>query len=265
MHDRSADEPLCLIDGSTATVEGLLPAATQNYGHITMLQMRGGMVRGLAHHLERLERSNQELFGRSLSPARVLDGLAAVAEARPDSTVRINIFEAGSRDHVMITATPPVEPEWHPLRFSLVAYERDMPHLKHVGSFGLILRQRQAIAAGYDGAVFLDRSGYVSEATIWNIGFFDDDEVVWPTAPALPGISQIIINEGLAALGVSVRREPIQADDLGRFRAAFLSNSATFGQPLSTIGSHSFEGGVDAVRLIKQAYELTPFRPVKHA
>lgn len=255
-------EPLCMIDGMPATAEALLPAATQNFGHITILQMRGGKVRGLSHHLERLENANRELFGRAAPLARISDGLAAIAAARPDATVRVNIFEGETDEHVMLTVTAPVEPDWRPVRFSLVPYERDLPHLKHVGSFGLLLRQRQAQAAGYDGAVFFDRHGCISEATIWNIGFLAGSEVVWPATAALRGITQTLIDEGLAALGVSVRYEQVRIDELARFRAAFLSNSNTYGRPLQALGTHTFDDCTEVSSLIRRAYEHSPMRSV---
>lgn len=253
------DTPVCLIDGRPATWEQMLPVATQNYGHITMLQMRSGMIRGLEHHLRRLDGANRELFGTVLPPAIVTSGLRDMAKLRPDATVRINVFQGRDAVSVMVTATSPIEPEWRPARFSLVSYERDMPHLKHVGSFGLSLRQRQAVAGGYDGAVFVDRHGMITEATIWNLGFFDGDTVVWPSAPSLRGISQIMIDEGLAAEGIDVRYEAVRPEGLRRFRSAFLSNSTTYGQQLRSIGDVMFGTPIDAMDTIRRAYERAPW------
>jgi len=261
MNDRPFS-PFCVINGEPATWEKMLPVATQNYGHITMLQMREGMVRGLGHHLARLDAANRELFGRALPSMQVLEGLRAAAAARPDATVRVNVFAGDDIENVMVTALPPVEPDWRPARFDLVAYERDMAHLKHVGSFGLSLRQRRAVAEGYDGAVFYDRHGEVSEATIWNVGFFIDDAIVWPSAASLRGISQIIIDEGLSAAGVEVRYEPVHIDALPRYRSAFLSNSATFGRLLSSIGQVTFDTSAHASEIIRRAYEQTPLEPI---
>lgn len=217
------------------------------------------MVRGLEHHLRRLDNANRELFGRALPFHSVMGGLRLLAGLRPDATVRINVFQGTDAENVMVTAMPPVEPEWRPAQFSLVPYERDMPHLKHVGSFGLSLRQRQAVADGRDGAVFVDRHGAITEATIWNLGFFDGDTVVWPSAPSLRGISQIIIDIGLAAEGITARYEPIRAEALGQYRAAFLSNSTTYGQPLRAIGEVTFDTPTDAMETIRRAYERTPW------
>ncbi len=259
---KPATVPFCVINGAPATWETMLPAATQNYGHITMVQMRAGLVRGLEHHLARLDTANRELFGRALSVERVLEGLRTVTIARPNATVRVNVFAGDAAENVMITAMEPIEPEWRPARFGLIPYERDMAHLKHVGSFGLSLRQRQAVADGYDGAVFHDRHGEISEATIWNVGFFNDDTVIWPSAPSLRGISQIIVDEGLLAAGVEVRYEPVHTRSLSRYEAAFISNSTTFGRALSSIGEVSFSTSSNASRIIRRAYESTPFLPI---
>lgn len=254
-----SDTPVCLIDDRVATWEKMLPVATQNYGHITMLQMRGGMIRGLEHHLRRLDEASRELFGTALPPASVTSGLRILAGLRPDATVRVNVFQGVDGVSVMVTATSPIEPEWRPARFSLVSYERDMPHLKHVGSFGLSLRQRQAVSGGYDGAVFVDRHGMITEATIWNVGFFDGDTVVWPSSPSLRGVSQIMIDEGLAAEGINARYEPVRPEALGRYRSAFLSNSTTYGQQLQSIGDAMFDTPIDAMETIRRAYERTPW------
>lgn len=191
----------CLIDGRPATVEALLPVATINYGHITIMQVRDGMVRGFRHHLDRLQAANIALFGRALDRRRIAAFVSAATEARPDATLRVNIFAGDPAEHVMVTATPPVAHDPTPARFSLVVFERDMPRLKHVGSFGLTLRQREAIAAGYDGAVFVDRAGQVSEATIWNVGFHDGNAIIWPDAAALAGVTRTILNEGICRDG----------------------------------------------------------------
>lgn len=254
--------PICCIDGAPASHDALVSVATTNYGHITIMQSRQGWVRGLAYHLDRLEAANQELFGRSLGRHRVIECLLSVANERPNATLRINIFGGDCYEHVMVTATPPVVPNRRAAQFSLVPFERDMPHLKHAGSFGLALRQRLAIAAGYEGAVFVDREGQISEATIWNVGFFEGESVVWPRARTLRGITQMIIDDGLARLGVPVRYEPVPVDALGLYRSAFLTNSNTFGRPLASIGGHRFEIDPANDALLQRAYELTELKPI---
>jgi branched-subunit amino acid aminotransferase/4-amino-4-deoxychorismate lyase len=57
--------------------------------------------------------------------------------------------------------------------------------------------------AGYDNALFYNRTGHVSEASIWNICFATEDRIVWPAAEVLPGITMLTLQAGLEALDVA--------------------------------------------------------------
>ncbi|CAM5600180.1 hypothetical protein SGLAM104S_07946 [Streptomyces glaucescens] len=77
-----------------------------------------------------------------------------------------------------------------------VAYERDVPQVKHVGLFGALHARRTAQLAGYGDALFVDRDGRVSEGTTWNVGFVDrDGTVVWPRAEVLPGVTMELLKQ----------------------------------------------------------------------
>jgi branched-subunit amino acid aminotransferase/4-amino-4-deoxychorismate lyase len=81
---------------------------------------------------------------------------------------------------------------------------------------------REAERTGYDDALFTDRHGFVSEATIWNICFVTGDTVVWPSAPALPGITMCLVRAGLRRHGVAFEDRP---DLRAVLLAAYDSNS----------------------------------------
>ena len=50
-------------NGRSATAGELGPLAFAGYAHFTALQVRGGKVRGLDLHLQRLRSASLELFG----------------------------------------------------------------------------------------------------------------------------------------------------------------------------------------------------------
>src|ERR1700723_2119708 len=54
------------IDGDVPTAAQMQARMLHGYGHFTAMQVRGGRVRGLDLHLERLSRANAELFGAGL-------------------------------------------------------------------------------------------------------------------------------------------------------------------------------------------------------
>ncbi|MBB1246934.1 aminotransferase class IV, partial [Streptomyces durbertensis] len=117
-----------------------------------------------------------------------------------------------------------------PLRVATTPYERDLPHVKHVGLLGAVHHLRAARRAGHDDALFVDRTGAVSEGPTWNIGFVRDDRVHWPDAHALPGVTMRLLAD---EFGHTTAR--VTPADLTDVDAAFATNAVTGVRPLSRI------------------------------
>ena len=262
------------INGRAATIDQLAALAFAGYGHYSSLEVRGRKVRGLGLHLSRLRDSAQELFGRPLDGERVRAYLRhAIAETSGDASVRINVFSFDTRGiwsgaavepDVLIRISPPIPADATPLRVTSVAFERFLPHLKNVATMGLWRHTRQTRQAGFDDALFVDRDGFVSEGSTWNIAFLDGDEVVWPAAPALPGIAKLVAQHGLARLGLSSRTEPVHLTRLGSYQAAALMSSITAGQPIAAIDDIQFERGPsdELVRTLHRADEAVSLEEI---
>ena len=255
------------IDGAPATAEMLLRPAVHNYGHMTSMQVRNGHVRGLSLHVERLRAASRELFGRPLEG--VTEHLRTALEGTPDAvSVRINVFSDGepggpADSHVLITVGPPApdEPE-EPLRVCSARYDRDLPHLKHVGTLGLIHQRRLAFEAGFDDVLFVDGRDCVSEGSIWNVGFFDGERIVWPEAPMLSGITEQLLRIGFARAGVPTEVRPVRLDALGGMRAAFAANSICPAQPIRSVDDVVFAGDDRLPGLLARAWDAVPPEPV---
>ena len=71
----------------------------------------------------------------------------------------------------------------------------------------------------------------------------------------LEGVTQGLIEEGLAGVGLTSVREPVRLDDLARFDAAFLCNSATPACAITVIGEHEFQGASGMIERIATAWE----------
>ena len=258
------DSPLALDD------PGLLSATS--YGHFTSMQVRDGQVRGLDLHLDRLDRSSRELFGHGVSADRVLTYLrtALARSASGDLSIRVTAF---SRDRafldgspvepdLLITATDPIEPTSEPPRLLAVEHERAAPHLKHTGTFSLTHETRRARLAGYDHALFYDRHGHVSEASIWNICFAIEGRIVWPAADALPGITLLTLQAGLDAISVARETVDISLTAVSGYRAAYLTNSIDPALPVASIttptGTTQYEPDSRSAALIAAAYDAIP-------
>ena len=238
-------------------------AGMTSYGHFTAMQVRDGRVRGLAHHLDRLTTSTRLLFGADLDADLVRSYVRQAIAGEPALSVRVLVltrsFDEPMKPEILVRTLPPHPPEPAPLRLGTVRYQRDLPQVKHLGTFGLIHHARQAELAGYDDALFVDHAGRISEASVWNAGFLAGDTVVWPEAEVLPGITMLVQQEALRRLGVPQETREVRPADLGGFDTMFLTNSETPGRPVASVDDFVLPPADRAVKLLAEAYETVPW------
>ncbi|MGH3734199.1 MAG: aminotransferase class IV [Micromonosporaceae bacterium] len=223
------------IDGGTATAEQLAYPALVNYGHFTAMQLRGGRVRGLDLHLTRLRDATRELFDADLEDSLVRDRIRHALGGTTDASVQVRIFSPGDDIlSIMVVVREPVDMPPGPWRLRSVPYQRPVAHLKHVGGFGQRYYERLAARDGYDDVLLTAPDGQFAETGIANLGFLAGDTVVWPAAPALPGITYQLL---VRALGPRSRHLPVTLADLGRYDSAFVCNSWGVA-PVASIDTH---------------------------
>lgn len=259
--------PELWIDGRPAGLEDLGHQALINYGALTSFVVEQGCVRGLDRHLDRLNCSALQLFGEAVAEERLRDQMRAALGGRTEAWLRVSLF---SRDlslrqpdwigapQVMISVSPPPSPLADGVRLQSQTYAREAPHLKHVAAMGLLRARRMARLAGYDDALFTDAEGRICEGSLWNVGFVQDDTVVWPDAPMLDGVAQAMIREALDRAGSPQRKAVVRLADLSRFDGAFLCNSATPAAEIAAIDAHIFTGAADAVQQIGALWRSQP-------
>jgi 4-amino-4-deoxychorismate lyase len=262
----------CELNGRTATADELRALALTNYGHFTALQAGAGRVRGLDLHLARLDAGTRELFGTSLDTALVREWLrTALAGRDGDAAVRITVFSrAFDRERparafapdVLVTVTPPRHADATPVRLQTFHHERALPAIKHVGTFALFHHRRLAQLAGFDDALFVDASAAISEASIWNIGFFDGARVVWPIAPQLHGVSMQLLDHGLRALGIASESRRVTCADLATFRSAFLTNAGCPVRMVASIDDVELEVDVALERTLVACHTANPLQAI---
>ena len=260
------------LNGAPASVNDLRAIALVNYGHFTSMQVRRGCVRGLDLHLDRLARATWDLFGRPLDVEATRGWMHRIVGGDVSAlSLRVNVFSHTlDRDHmnepttpdvlVATTAARTIEPS--PLHVRSVRYEREAPHIKHVGTFGLYHQRRLAQALGYDDALFVDASSAISEGTIWNVGFSDGERVVWPDATALDGVSMRLLKAGLRQCGVPVVVRRIELTEIASFRSAFFTNSSCIACPIARIDSVDFEIDYGLGELLEKAYAIHPWQRI---
>lgn len=268
--------PAILLNGAAVADPAALRALAQvNYGHFTSLLVRGGAARGLGLHLARLAQGTAALFDTRVDEAAVRGWMREAARAAGgDGSMRVTVFSRDF-DHrrplqrvgldvlVAVSALPPAP---RPLRVQLRPFLRPVPELKHVGTFPLFHHRRQALMAGYDDALFVDGEGAaarVAEGSVWNIGFWDGLQVVWPQAPALRGTTERLLQAGLAATAVGQVVRPVAVSELGGFQAAFAANAHGL-QPIRAIEGVGYSADAHAGlgRLLQAALDQAPWEPL---
>lgn len=256
------------INGITASAEQLAALLAANYGNYTTMQVQARQIRGLAMHLQRLDLGSRELFGTSLPDETVRGYLRqALRDIDGAASVRVNVFSSKlDREHpgrsmpvdVMVTVGPPPPAGGASVRVCAQAYERELPQVKHVATFGLLYQRRVAQLAGFDDALFVDRQGRISEGSVWNIGFWDGAQLVWPQAAMLEGVSMRLLQEGLRVAGVASVTREIRLADLRDFRAAFLCNANRVGIPIIAIDEQEFAEDAALTELLARCYASMP-------
>ncbi len=263
---------LILCNGEPAPAAALAAAAQVNYGHFTSLQLRHGAARGLDLHLQRLQEGTRALFGSELETARVRRDLrtALAGHGSGDASARVTVFSQAfdfrdplrpAAPDLLVSLSPPSALPRTPLRVRSSVYVRDLPALKHVGTFPLFRQRREAMAAGYDDVLFVDPAGGLIEGSVWNLGLWDGRGITWPDGPALRGTQARLLQAGLDALGVAQQVRPVRLAELGGFSGAFTCN-ARGQQPLASIDDHRFGAAVPWLALLEQALETQAWQPL---
>ncbi|MFF0502296.1 aminotransferase class IV family protein [Streptomyces fimicarius] len=262
-----ASPHLAHVNGRPTTSADLAPLAFAGHAHFTAAQIRDGRVRGLDLHLERLRSASVELFGRALPEDVVRAHLRTALAAAPAADLSLTAtvfstageFTATEADLALLVRTgPPSTGPDGPLALAAVEHERFLPQIKHVGEVAKTHLLRQAAADGFDDAAFLDREGRFSEATIWNLVFWDGEAVVWPEARILTGTTLGIVRRQLDRLGVEQRTAAITPDDLPALAGAAVMNSWTSGIPVHRIGSTALPAAPRFVETLHRAYTAEP-------
>ena len=267
----STSDHVTLLNGRAASAADLAPLAFAGFAHFTAMQLRGGRVRGLDLHLVRLRHASRRMFGAALADDVVRDRIREAAEAAagasPDLSLTATMFSrvgeftpAGADDDpaILVRTAPPSDGPSGPLRLDAVRHTRPLADIKQVGESTKTLYLRQAVARGFDDAAYVDADGRLSEATIWNLVFWDGRAVVWPRAEMLDGITQQIVQRQLQRSGVPQRTAELTPADAARMAGAAVMNSWTPGVPVGAIGDAAIPVAGDFMQLLHGAYQEEP-------
>jgi branched-subunit amino acid aminotransferase/4-amino-4-deoxychorismate lyase len=243
------------IEGEEPTPVRLL-AVTSAYGHFTAMQVRARRTRGLALHMARLASSNLEAFDADFDPDRTRALIRHALGDTADASVRVYIHRSDEGPVTVVTVRPPAE-MGSPLTLRSVAYLRPDPHIKHVHTDQGHYREA-AQREGFDDAVLTTADGRIAETTMANIGFFDDDGVVWPDAPMLVGITKQLLELHCPDRGVSMRQRPVHVPEVDTMVGAFVSSARGIGR-VDAIDDLETDTPQHRVDMLSEVYASVPW------
>jgi branched-subunit amino acid aminotransferase/4-amino-4-deoxychorismate lyase len=259
-------------NGRPASAEALAAPALVNYGHFSTMQVRDGAVRGFDLHLQRLDEATRTLFGSELPAARIRAELRAALQAfgSGDASLRASVFardfdfrraDAACTPELLVSLAAPAQADATPLRLRSAVFARELPQIKHAGTFALFHQRRLALQAGFDDALFVDAQGLVAEGSIWNLGAWDGQGVVWPQAPALRGTQERLLQAGLAKLGIAQQVRPLHLRELAGCAAAFACN-ARGQQAIAAVDGQALGPAAELLRILNAAVETQAWQAI---
>ncbi|KRA20904.1 aminotransferase class IV family protein [Lysobacter sp. Root604] len=255
-------------NGQDANAETLAPLAFAGHAHFTAMQVRDRKIRGLDLHLDRLRAASMQMYGHALPDERICAYLRSAIEAGPaDLSLTATVYSPagefvvagpGIEPEILIRTSPAATGPAGPLSLATFDYERPLPNVKHVGEVAKTHYLRAAVAQGFDDAAFVDRHGRLSEASIWNLVFWDGEAVVWPIADMLIGTTMGIVRRQLERLGVAQRAQEVRLTDLACMAGAAVMNSWTPGIAVSALDQANLSASPALMRTLHRAYEMEP-------
>ncbi|WP_051452172.1 aminotransferase class IV [Actinospica robiniae] len=254
------------IDGESPSADALAEIALESFGHFTAMQVRGGRVRGLGLHLDRLDAANRELFGRPFDGGYVRTLIRQALrggngrEPQPDASVRVIVrgIAATGAVRTIVTVRPPAQVPDRPQRLRSVSYQREIAHIKRPGDFAHAYHLNEVARAGYDDALLTSPTGRISEGGITNIAFFDGTDVLWPDGPSLAGITMQLVAPRLAEQGLKSRTGRVTLAELGRFAGICVTNSRGVGA-VRSVDELEIPVSDTLMRAVGDAYESVPW------
>jgi branched-subunit amino acid aminotransferase/4-amino-4-deoxychorismate lyase len=255
------------LNGLPATPDEIKTLALSNYGHFTSMHIERMRVRGLDLHLERLRRDSLALYGTALDLDYVRHLIRQAVTDAPSVVARVTVFDpafdfghpsADISPKILVTTRDATGGPLAPLAVRSVAYERDLPLVKHVGLFATINHRRAAQLDGFDDVLFTDAAGLVSEGATWNIGFIAHDQVVWPDRPCLPGVTMKLLQDH----ATSANRAPVSIGDLSSYTGAFVTNAAVGLRAVTAINGTCWPASQPLIDLLRKQYAEIPAEPI---
>lgn len=241
-------------------------AVLRGFGVFDFLRTYNGVPFHLADHLQRLLCSAR-LIGLQLphSPATLAEIVreTLARNSHKESNIRIVVTGGISPDGitpgqspqllVLINPVKPMPAEWYTDGAKVITcqVERFIPGAKSINYIPAILCQAEARDRQAIEAVYVDRDGYLLEATTSNLFAVRGNTLITPPCDrVLPGVTRQVVLE-LSRRECIVEERQLHKDEIRLLDEAFLTSSVKEVAPVVTIDSVSLSGGRPGSRTLR--------------
>ena len=214
-------------------------------------------------HVARLVAAAQAL-GFSVEPARIVAAMRAVAGTAPRAAIRTTLTRGpGPRgiaplsdpQPLLFASAAPMRAAlaFSPLRLHVTGIARNetspASRIKTLGYLDAVLAAREAVAAGFDEALFLNTKGRVACVGTGNFFAVLDGRIVTPSLDegVLPGIVRGVLIERAPERGLAIEERPLTLAEMEQAQAAFVTNSLRLLSPVTAIGERTLPSADDPI------------------
>lgn len=259
----------CYIDGVFVETEkaalGLPSLLRAGEGLFETFRTWNGKLFRWQRHAARLFSSAQGVSLKlSLCAADLEDAVRRLVATNdtPDARVRITVFPAAEGDSpiVAIHATELHEPAASPVRIAFAgrasAPAPSAARHKSMSRLQFRLARLRAEMVGADEALLQDASGAVTEATVANVFFIFQGELLTPGLDCglLHGVTREAVIEMARDLGMHMKEERITVERGLEAQECFLTNAVRGVYPVSALGSRTMTAPGPVTLRISEAY-----------
>lgn len=254
------------LDGKR--VDAALPLRAIFYGEglFETFRYRSRLPVFYERHYERM-RQGAEYLGIPMPETGYIQDLvhdAVSASGIKDASVKVCLLSQGNTAYyelpsggsVLIGVKDYLVPEG-PFSICISRFTRNsgspLPRIKSLNYLENVIARREALASGYDEAVFVDEAGRLAECASSNIFWVRDGVLHTPSVECglLPGITRQILLDSAAELGLEAAVGGYSPDDLYRSGLVFLTNSIIGSGMISQVGDKMINSDISLYGRIK--------------
>ena len=202
----------------------------------------GGKIFRLNRHLERLIDSAKTIglfLPRNAEELKADISAALKSHSKADLFLRLAVDEIASYIVILKRARPAWVYE-HGLDLTTTVTRRnavnsETPQVKSNAFLNNVFAILDPPQSAAHEALFLDRSGYMTEGTAWNLFVAKEKKLFTPEAGFLPGVTRQFVIECAVRKGISVLETCLTRHDLWTATEAFLTNTSGEVIPLRSL------------------------------